>query len=85
MENQDTDNATLQRELAYTQNDMLQTKKLKSLSSSETRDASLTGLTGIFCRIGYRSDETDPNPILCIYYSVLLLSPTKAQKHYKAP
>ncbi len=38
-----------------------------------------------FPRIGYRRDETDPNPILCVYYSVLLLSPTKAQKHYKAP
>ncbi len=24
------------------------------------------------------SDKTDPTPILCVYYSVLLLSPTKA-------
>ncbi len=38
--------------------------------------------SGHFLRIGYRRDETDPNPILCVYYSVLLLSPTK---HYKAP
>ncbi len=41
--------------------------------------------SGHFLRIGYRRDQTDPNPILCVYYSVLLLSPTKAQKHYKAP
>ncbi len=41
--------------------------------------------SGHFLRIGYRRDKTDPNPILCVYYSVLLLSPTKAQKHYKAP
>ncbi len=34
--------------------------------------------SGHFLRIGYRRDETDPNPILCVYYSVLLLSPTKA-------
>ncbi len=27
--------------------------------------------------IGYRSDETDPNPMLCVYYSVLLLSSMK--------
>ncbi len=45
--------------------------------------------SGHFLRIGYRSDETDPNPMLCIYYSVLLLlSPTKivpTLKHHKAP
>ncbi len=33
--------------------------------------------------IGYRSDETDPNPMLCVYYCVLLLSPTKATKTSK--
>ncbi len=36
--------------------------------------------SGHFLWIGYRSDETDPNPILCVYYSVLLLSPMKATK-----
>ncbi len=34
-------------------------------------------------RIGYRSDETDPNPMLCIYYSGLLLSPRKPKKIIK--
>ncbi len=36
--------------------------------------------TGIFCRIGYRSDETDPNPILCVYYFVIV-KPHKSHKH----
>jgi len=25
-----------------------------------------------FCGIGYRSDEADPNPILCVYYYVIV-------------
>ncbi len=41
--------------------------------------------SGHFLWIGYWSDKTDPNLMLCVYYSVLLLSPTKAQKHDKAP
>ncbi len=36
--------------------------------------------TGIFCRIGYRSDEADPNPILCVYYCVIV-KPHKSHKH----
>ncbi len=40
--------------------------------------------TGILCRIGYRSDETDPNPILCVYYYVII-KPHKSHKHYKTP
>ncbi len=36
--------------------------------------------TGIFCWIVYRSDETDPNPILSEDYSVLLLSPKRGTK-----
>ncbi len=40
--------------------------------------------SGNFLQIRYRSDETDPNPMLCIYYSVLLLRLTKATKHHKA-
>ncbi len=33
----------------------------------------------IFCRIGYRSEETDPNPILCVYYFVII-KPHKSHK-----
>ncbi len=25
-----------------------------------------------YLQTGYRSDETDPNPMLCVYYSVII-------------
>ncbi len=40
--------------------------------------------SGHFLRIGYRRDETDPNPILCVYYCVIV-KPHESTKHYKAP
>ncbi len=36
--------------------------------------------TGIFCRIGYRLDEANQNPILCVCYCVIV-KPHKSHKH----
>ncbi len=43
-------------------------------------DISIGSILAFSAGSGYRSDETDPNPILCIYHFVLLLCPTKATK-----
>ncbi len=58
-----------------------------TLASKESRSAPIRYSVSVSAPIlafsagsGYRSDETDPNPILCVYYCVIV-KPHKSHKH----